>query len=83
MRNQSKLMYGYSNGVANPTTSDKWVVKVITGVYTSHTWGYKYYGTNSVGRDNERNTALLHGIVIVFCRMLLVDTEYFTKVDFA
>lgn len=23
--------------------------KVITGVHTTHTWGYKYYDTNSTG----------------------------------
>lgn len=46
--NSGKLMYGYSNGTAtSPTTSDIWGAKVITGVHSSHTWGYKYYSTAS------------------------------------
>lgn len=49
-QNVNKLMYGISSRtVTSPTTSDKWGAKVITGVHFSHTWGYKYWDTDSVG----------------------------------
>lgn len=46
--NAGKLMYGYSDGTATgPTSSDIWGAKVITGIHTSHNWGYRYYTTIS------------------------------------
>lgn len=46
----NKLMYGYDTGSATTATAaDKWGAKVITGLHTSHSWGYKYYSTNSMG----------------------------------
>jgi len=49
-RSRYKLMYGYDTGLANsPTATDIWGAKLITGVHSSHTWGYKYYSTNSSG----------------------------------
>lgn len=53
-RNRDKLMYGYESRTATgPTTSDKWGAKVITGVHSSHTWGYKYYGISSTGGNKH------------------------------
>lgn len=49
-QNIGKLMYGYSNRIATgPTASDIWGAKVITGVHSNHSWGYKYYNTTSAG----------------------------------
>lgn len=49
--NADKLMYGYSTGTATgPTASDIKGMQVITGSHTTHTWGYKYYTTNTYGQ---------------------------------
>ena len=46
--NTNKLMYHTNASTATaPTTSDLWGAKVITGVHSSHNWGYKYYKTEA------------------------------------
>lgn len=53
-KNSGKLMYGYTGGTATgPTSSDKWGAKVITGVHSSHSWGYKYDSTTSTGSNRH------------------------------
>ncbi|MBO4277464.1 MAG: hypothetical protein J5925_03590 [Clostridia bacterium] len=49
--NIDKLMY-YTNATTatGPTTYDIKGMQVITGSHTTHTWGYKYYTTNSLGQ---------------------------------
>ncbi|MCL1807832.1 MAG: hypothetical protein FWG31_09040 [Oscillospiraceae bacterium] len=48
--NADKLMYGYSTKSATaPTTADINGAKVITGSHTTHTWGYRYSMTLSIG----------------------------------
>ena len=50
----NKLMYGSSTRTTNyPTDLDKWGAKVITGVHTTHTWGYKYYDTTNAGANRH------------------------------
>ena len=50
----NKLMYGFLTGSANaPTSSDIWGAKVITGIHTAHTWGYKYESTSSTGANSH------------------------------
>ena len=61
-KNSGKLMYGYTDTTAtSPTTSDKWGAKVITGVHSSHTWGYKYYSTNSVANVHIKYCTTCNG----------------------
>lgn len=61
-----KLMYGYISGTATgPTTSDKWGAKVITGVHSTHTWGYKYYGTGSDGNYHVKYCTQCRGLSVV------------------
>lgn len=53
-QSRNKLMYGTSARTTNyPTELDKWGAKVITGVHTTHTWGYKYYGASSTGGNSH------------------------------
>lgn len=62
-RNQNKLMYGYSNtSASSPTSLDIWGAKVITGVHSSHTWGYKYYDTNSTGNRHVNYCTQCNGL---------------------
>jgi len=51
-RNYNKLMCGYENlrTATAPTSADINGMNVITGYHTSHTWGYKYYTTNTYGQ---------------------------------
>lgn len=65
-RNKNKLMYGISDRtVTSPTSSDKWGAKVITGVHSSHTWGYKYYSTNSIGNTHVKYCTSCNGLSLV------------------
>lgn len=49
-KNIGKLMYGVvSRTATGPTTSDILGAELIIGVHTSHTWGYKFWTTNSLG----------------------------------
>lgn len=65
-KNSDKLMYGYTGGTAtNPTTSDKWGAKVITGVHSSHAWGYKYYGINSVANVHIKYCTTCKGLSLI------------------
>lgn len=53
-RNSGKIMYAYTSGTAtSPTTTDKWGAKVITGVHSTHSWGYKYHSTLSSGANRH------------------------------
>lgn len=56
-QNSNKLMYQYigDTNVSMPTALDKWGAKVITGVHTSHTWGYKYHSTTTSGNNRHVN----------------------------
>lgn len=50
----NKLMYGYSNRTApSPTALDKWGARVITGVHTSHSWGYKCHSAATSGGNRH------------------------------
>lgn len=65
-KNSDKLMYGYATGTATrPTTADKWGAKVITGVHSSHTWGYKYLKTTSTGNVHVKYCTVCSGISTV------------------
>lgn len=62
-RNSGKLMYGYATGSATgPTSSDRWGAKVITGVHVQHTWGYKYWETNSMGNAHIKYCTSCSGL---------------------
>lgn len=64
--NSDKLMYGAATGTATwPTTADKWGAKVITGVHSSHTWGYKYLKTISTGNVHVKYCTVCSGISTV------------------
>ncbi len=54
-KSTNKLMYGARLGrtATGPTNLDKWGAKVITGVHTTHTWGYRYYDTTSAGANRH------------------------------
>lgn len=65
-KNSDKLMYGAATGTATrPTTADKWGAKVITGVHSSHTWGYKYLKTTSTGNVHVKYCTVCSGISTV------------------
>lgn len=65
-KNTNKLMYAFASGTATgPTSSDRWGAKVITGVHTSHTWKYKYNGTNSAGNFHMKYCVSCNGIASV------------------
>jgi len=65
-KSSNKLMYGYTSGTATgPTSSDKWGAKVITGVHSSHTWGYKYYSTNQIGNVHIKYCTSCNGLSLV------------------
>lgn len=63
-KNTNKLMYGYRPGrtATGPTDFDKWGAKVITGVYSLHTWEYKYYSFNSSGNIHVKYCTSCQGI---------------------
>lgn len=62
-KNSGKLMYGYTSGTATgPTSSDKWGAKVITGAHTNHTWGYKYWDTDSFGNRHIKYCTSCNGL---------------------
>ena len=55
-QNTNKIMYGYATRTATmPNELDKWGAKVITGIHTSHTWGYKYHSTTISGTNRHVN----------------------------
>lgn len=65
-KNSGKLMYGFTSGTAtSPTASDKSGAKVITGVHSSHTWGYKYHSTNSVGNVHVKYCTTCNGLSLI------------------
>lgn len=50
-RNINKLMYyDITSTATTATSSDIKGMQVITGSHTTHTWGYKYYTTNTYGQ---------------------------------
>ena len=62
-KNSGKLMFCYTNGSATaPTALDKWGAKVITGVHTTHTWGYKYHSTVSGVNKHVRYCTECNGL---------------------
>ena len=62
-RNSGKLMYGVVGGTATaPTSSDIWGAKVITGVHTAHTWGYKYWKSNAFGNMHIKYCTICNGL---------------------
>ena len=78
--NNNKLMYLYSDRtVTNPTSSDKWGSKVITGVHSSHTWGYKYYSTNSVGNIHVKYCTSCNGLSLITEQCTYNSTNVCTK----
>ncbi len=65
-QNSNRLMYGYSSRtVTSPSSLDKWGAKVITGVHSSHTWGYKYYSTNSAGNVHIKYCTDCNGLSLI------------------
>lgn len=65
-KNSNKLMYGYESRTATyPSSLDKWGAKVITGVHTTHAWGYKYYSTNAAGNVHVKYCTSCNGLSTV------------------
>lgn len=65
-KNAGKLMYGVTSGTATaPTALDKWGAKVITGVHTTHTWGYKYHSTVSGVNKHVRYCTECNGLTLI------------------
>lgn len=65
-KNSGKLMYGVTSGTATaPTALDKWGAKVITGVHTTHTWGYKYHSTVSGVNKHIRYCTECNGLTLI------------------
>ncbi len=62
-----KLMYAHpeSGTATGPTAADVWGVKVITGQHTTHTWGYKYYNTNSTGNVHVKYCTDCNGLSLI------------------
>ena len=47
-KNSGKLMYGTTSGTASaPTACDIWGAKVITGIHSTHSFGYSFYQTDA------------------------------------
>ena len=61
-QNINKLMYGYSNGTATaPALADIWGAKVITGVHTTHTWGYRLIA-GALGNSHQKYCTACNGL---------------------
>lgn len=63
-KNKNKLMYGYSDTrtASRPTSSDVSGAMIITGVHTSHTWGYKFYDITNTGNRHINYCTYCNGI---------------------